>query len=437
MKKLLTKNVIRTRFLISFTIISLASFYMANAQITLTQHNVHSFDRVLYHFDGVDPSTVWLPTEGEHQIWDYTSVVHNYNYDFEYEATPFSDPGVPDATRATQYTAALFGFLPFIVQNLDVTDATGYHNLSNHYPYQAFDISSFTGSAGDSLYFPDQIGEYKPMYTQFPATYQSSWESSSSGKIYFELSVAAFGLDHAPGYQIAHTTLGATVVGWGKLKIPYHGGSSNFIPSLLVKRWESETDSFYLYGFPADPYLLGAFGLSQGQSFTTSGYWFRRKTVDFPVVSIETDNTFSVVNEFAYDATQVQNDCGKGNSPMCIGGADVCVPVGQVQQNIDAGGYFGHCYNGERFGEQLTTYAGNEIASVYPNPSANSFSVHLVLLSEGVVTGNVYDITGHLLRHFNSVTESMQFGEEFPDGIYFMEVTADHQIQRIKIVKAQ
>ena len=118
MKKILTNHDIRTRFLISFSILSLASFSIANAQITLTRHNVHSFDRVLYHFDGVDPATIWLPSEGPHQEWNYSSAVHNSIYDYEYEATPFSNPAVPQAKRATQYTAALFGFLPFIVQNL-------------------------------------------------------------------------------------------------------------------------------------------------------------------------------------------------------------------------------------------------------------------------------------------------------------------------------
>ena len=187
----------------------------------------------------------------------------------------------------------------------------------------------------------------------------------------------------------------------------------------------------------ADPYLLGAFGLSQGQSHPTYGYWFRRKIVDLPVLSIETDNTFSVPYAFAYDATFVQNDCGKGNAPMCMGGVNVCVPVGQVQQNIAAGGYFGHCYNGERLTEESAASVGSGIAFAYRNPSANSFSVRLVLSGEGTVTGNVYDIAGHLLKHFNSVTESLQFGEDFPDGIYFLEVKAGSQIQRIKIVKAK
>jgi len=78
-------------------------------------------------------------------------------------------------------------------------------------------------------------------------------------------------------------------------------------------------------------------------------------------------------------------------------------------------------------------------ASVYPNPTNNSFNVQLLSSSSTPSTVEVYDMTGKLVESIkmndNALNQTM--GNEYADGMYFVRITQDDNIKTIKVIKAK
>lgn len=75
----------------------------------------------------------------------------------------------------------------------------------------------------------------------------------------------------------------------------------------------------------------------------------------------------------------------------------------------------------------------NELFSIAPNPSAGSFSI---VASEGVYSVSMYDVTGHVVRRYNNVS-NFPFEvdrNDLPSGIYLIELQSEELVKRTKVV---
>jgi hypothetical protein len=68
---------------------------------------------------------------------------------------------------------------------------------------------------------------------------------------------------------------------------------------------------------------------------------------------------------------------------------------------------------------------------VYPNPSANSFS----LLVKERSTVEIYDAKGRLIEKLEGEPGTLTFGENYASGVYFLKMYNDKEISSTKIVK--
>lgn len=161
----------------------------------------------------------------------------------------------------------------------------------------AYDLSSMTLGTTDSLFIPAQGTIYTRPHTKiaFPATYNSSWASSYSSDLNFEISLASLSYVHAPGIVRTYTTETDSVIGWGKMRVTDAAGfPSAYFNVLQVKTITHTTDSFFINGVPADPMVLIIFGLQQGQRDSTyEQYYYRQQEVTALAQVTFADNTFT------------------------------------------------------------------------------------------------------------------------------------------------
>jgi len=73
----------------------------------------------------------------------------------------------------------------------------------------------------------------------------------------------------------------------------------------------------------------------------------------------------------------------------------------------------------------------------YPNPSTEYFKLQLSGVSPSEqVEVNVFDVTGRFIQSKKgTATDSFQFGEQLKSGVYFIEVNAANNSQRLKVIK--
>jgi hypothetical protein len=91
------------------------------------------------------------------------------------------------------------------------------------------------------------------------------------------VTISAVGLNNEPAQHKQVRRYLDSVVGWGNMRVPIPGGgASAWMPVLQVQHSDIVLDSFFLSGAPADPTLLGAIGVTQGQTSTTAYTYFYR-----------------------------------------------------------------------------------------------------------------------------------------------------------------
>jgi hypothetical protein len=256
------------------------------AQITITQAN---FPRSAQFTDSVtiaSPTGVVLPAHGAGQTWDYGNLVSSSLSTTDYfDAT--SDPNFPGALNYRPFNL-VFQALPINSNLYEAIDANGFFELGRTIDDATYSIAGTSGGANDSLrfvggnyIFPGRINALK-----FPLTYPNQWTESNEQNIDFEITVAGFGLNQAPGQNKAYHTQHREVVGYGTLVIPVGSTPSLPISVLLIKVVHTRMDSFFLGGNPAPAPLMAAFGLNQGDTEVDSFYVFYTENFGAPVLNI-------------------------------------------------------------------------------------------------------------------------------------------------------
>ncbi len=269
------------------TLACMGSMFQGHAQVTITKDN---FPRLAGFTDTIIQgiSVGSLPQEGPDQVWDYSDMGISELIEIEYFDAA-DDPYIPGALNVRERNLLFQQF--FIPSNAyEAIDNEGWHDIGKVNAQTGYSIAALTGGPNDSLVFVGSADVYQGRINlvQFPMTYGSSWSGSYVESTNFELTVAAFGLNHVPGAQKRRHTQHREVVGYGTMMIPQvDGNPSGNLDVLMMKVVRSSQDSFFLGGAPAPPALTAAFGLVQGSMAADSFYVFYKPDFGGYVFSID------------------------------------------------------------------------------------------------------------------------------------------------------
>ncbi|MCX6257132.1 MAG: T9SS type A sorting domain-containing protein [Bacteroidia bacterium] len=283
--------------------ICIASLVQAQTPVILNDANMPFVAGQQYKPVGANMTGFVLPVAGSDQTWDYSSLVQTTSYLYTYVTPPTAE--FPTATYAD--TGIAVSFIANTVYYTDyyyIINSSYVASLGSVNKKQEYNISAETGGAQDSCIFPAQTFSFdNPNLTMaFPATGNSEWNVDYTEKVNFQLSIAAYALNHVPCQRVSHITKKDTVIAWGTIIVPTNSGPSIPYQTLLVKRQYASADSFYMNGSPASSLLLTAFGLSQGQITKTNRYMFWRPESVYPALMVNFgSNDFTTPTSLFYD----------------------------------------------------------------------------------------------------------------------------------------
>src|SRR6266487_847093 len=390
--------------LMAIILVCTLNYAQAQQPITLTYKNFLVPPKADYFYQGAYAPGVAIPSKGVNQVWDYSGLTKNDANSNAVSYVPASYPAYPNALRQFDNSFTLAG-IPIAQTNMEGNDENSYHGLGTHFERQAFSLQSLTGGSTDSLIIVKQnVHEPHQIWEKYPVTYLTSFMSHSISVTNFQLSIAAFGLDHTPGQFVQHTYDKREVLGWGKVRIPTSSGPSQYIRALLQKLTVLKVDSVYLAGSPAPAALLAAFGVTQGE--TSNSYYqyrFYRRGIDAYLVNFFMDSEFKNISGLNYDTKYV--NC----------------------ENIIAGN-----------SSSESNLVANDISvKVFPNPSSNEFTINLSGKYTTQATVIVVDLSGREVQKFENVSGVLKFGKELKSGIYMVQVIQNNQQKTFKIVKTE
>lgn len=250
-----------------------------SAQITLTADNYGVQDSVvlrdtLYREGGFVPE---IPTGGENQVWDYSSVQPDSLFVLSFEPVPEEDTCF---VGAQTQGAVNFFFQAFLFPGVRYTayEEGGRFNVGSKTNGAKFPLTAVTGSPMDTLNILPRTVRAKETLIPFPATFGTIAQDSFVRTTSLELSVAAFGLNRTPSAQIVTTRKTVEVIGYGDLILPALSGvPSEPLEALLVRETTVDVANYTLAGGPAPAPLLQAFGVSQNETTTETSYFFHVK----------------------------------------------------------------------------------------------------------------------------------------------------------------
>jgi PKD-like domain/Secretion system C-terminal sorting domain len=75
---------------------------------------------------------------------------------------------------------------------------------------------------------------------------------------------------------------------------------------------------------------------------------------------------------------------------------------------------------------------------IYPNPSANTFTINPSFNDNGTYALTIHDVLGRTVASFDKIEigKEFTFGSEFNDGVYFVEILKDEYRQIVRIIKS-
>lgn len=278
-----------TRILpITFLVFFCLGFTSLFSQITIEQEDY------LLPKDFVDTvfwaqsQTIAAPSEGPDQSWDYGSLMHTQTTFLEIK----NAAGNPHYTNASGYWESYLSFSGLLIPivTYDAVDQDGsYYYAGDFYKDTTHSITQISGGPNDILNFPERFDLYDGRIdiVQFPVEYANMWDGSRKESTAFNLTVEAFNINQVPGNRIRYQSETREVTGWGEIIIPdAEGNPGNPIEVLQIKVMQNTLDSFFLGGMPAPPNLLAAFGLTQGEEYTNTFYFFLTKGLHSNVLRI-------------------------------------------------------------------------------------------------------------------------------------------------------
>ncbi len=261
-----------------FTILAVASLSTAaNAQITINATDM-PMPTAAYNELSISPSAP-NPTRGTNMVWDYgtyggTATTTLFTPETD---TFFTHAGIDFNAGSFKSFNAMVGYN--YTSEIDF-NSTSVQEAGVYIPFQAYDISSYTGGSSDSMVIPEQkyILSTPKTFVQFPFTYGTNWTTVSRREVNFNLTVAAFSLSHTPAKHVWYANRKDSVIGWGKMRVYTSGGPSIQYDVLMDRIEQFARDSFYLSGAPAPAAMLTAMNVAQNQySDTSYRYNFYRK----------------------------------------------------------------------------------------------------------------------------------------------------------------
>lgn len=249
----------------------------------------------------IDYTNASAPQEGEGIVWDYSDLPLNGNFFVNYNAP--SNAAFPQANITEPSFASLLGGLalqPGLLYN--VLDDTGYGSIGLINEEISAPLAVFTGGAGDTLTVLGDVIDYMQRRNniQFPLNYGDSWDFVSEFEVNFLVTVAAFGLQNTPASQMIRDSAVYSVASHGTILLPNPEGAGLdpvSLEVLMVKRTRTVTSNYTLGGMPAPQVMLDLFGLEQGESETTTRYFFYAKGLPRTAANILV-NEHGVVESF-------------------------------------------------------------------------------------------------------------------------------------------
>jgi hypothetical protein len=284
----------------------LASVAYGQQPLTITRANF-GYTLGADTVNAVNAETVKIPAEGADKTWDYSSLVPTSTSFVNFAAK--SNPAFPSALffGTDLFDAFAMGRGYYYDEALNVTDA-GYVGLGISIVGQPYGIGDLTMNPLDSLNFSETNNVYaNPRYVvRFPLTYGAVTVNNYTIDVPFQLTISAYSLNKAPGIKRRNISVIDSTVGWGTLLLPGVNGKPKSMEALLVKRYTTEVDSFFLFGQPAPAALLAAFQMTQGGSFKTGKYLFYRAYARSYALLLNFNNQlFAGVSTAYYDNSTV------------------------------------------------------------------------------------------------------------------------------------
>ena len=272
-----------------------------SAQVTIDQAD---FPRPAGFMDTVVTgfiSGIVAPSEGANQTWDFSTIgTQAVSVIEQFDAT--SNTSFPGALNSFSDDLLFQGMvIPSI--NYRGIDSAGWYNIGRTNTDITYPLTALTGTATDSLHFigGDITYEGRINWLEFPVTYPNQWTGTTKEYVPFDITVGAFGLDKIPGERLNTTTQVREVVGYGTLVLPRDDASTTVpMDVLLIKAIATRADSFFLAGMPAPVTLTTAFGVTQGQSSTTTYYLFYKPGFGYPIMNIGISSTTGLVEYIGY-----------------------------------------------------------------------------------------------------------------------------------------
>ncbi|MEX0967638.1 MAG: T9SS type A sorting domain-containing protein [Bacteroidia bacterium] len=264
----------------------------AFSQVTMSQSDFPRAADFVDTFVIAANSSFISPAHGTDQVWEYSAATE----DTIGVSTYMDASANSNYPNALNYRSRNLTFQGYFIQSeeYEALDADGWYPIGRDITDVTYSIASSTGGANDSLRFVGGSYIYPGTYNQlkFPVSYQNQWSMAYEQFIDYELTVAAFGLNKAPGKYVRYFTQDRDVVGEGKVVIPRADGSpSKPFKGLLIRVVRIATDSTFLGGSPAPAPLMAAFGLTQGAVAADSFYVIYAPGFGSPVLSLDIEGS--------------------------------------------------------------------------------------------------------------------------------------------------
>ena len=220
---------------------------------------------------------------------------------------------------------------------------------------------------------------------KFPMTMGTGWTNTLRRSVMMKLTLNNYNIINTNFEKRSREVRLDTVVGWGDVITPAGTGASVPYRCLLVNRYVTVSDSFYLGGAPAPAALLQAFGLSQNQKTYGTRRLFWRANEIFPQI------------QFVYGSANFTNPTG---FTWNLHGQQAVATESRNDANRSSLYVFPNPSTGEQFqivpSKQepmrltVTNIAGSVVAEFQLGASSNTVEIPLTqMLPKGLYVVNV------------------------------------------------
>ncbi|MEN9523417.1 MAG: hypothetical protein RL065_1794 [Bacteroidota bacterium] len=306
-KSLIMKKIFTLLFaLVYLTVINLS----AQTPLTLTQSN---FGKIGTYNQNYTNGLSTITYGGTSYVLNYDTAALVSNGALAYPVatdaffTPYCDAYYAGTTTAKNF----YYYTDFYFS----TNANEYGENAIHIPAQGYSETAVTGGANDSIIFPDQkyILNQARTVVKFPATIGYYNKSVSKREAQFNVTVAAYMLNHTPAWHVNYIHREDSILGWGKMRIYTATGPSIYYDVLSMFSIQYQIDSFFLgsrYSV-APAALTNAFGVTQGEHVNDRNriYYFRANRAQ-PLLLATLDSALTTFTGLYFDADNITTATG-------------------------------------------------------------------------------------------------------------------------------